>query len=184
MDTAGRADVSVRAARPADAAAVAEVQLQTWRAGCAGILPPAALDGLDAAEAEAQWRDAVVAPPTPAHLLLIALDEGRLVGFAAVGPGSDDDAGTGTGEIFELLVAPGAQRAGHGSRLLAAAVEHLGEQGYGRAVTWRFEADQPAGSFLTSAGWATDGSRRTLEAGEQVVQVRWHTDLGISVTVI
>jgi GNAT superfamily N-acetyltransferase len=99
------------------------------------------------------------------------------VGFVAVGPGADDDAGTDGAEVFELLVENGAQRAGHGSRLLTAAVDHLREHGYRRAVTWLFEADEPAMRFYTSAGWAVDGSRRTLEMGEPVEQIRLHTGL-------
>jgi GNAT superfamily N-acetyltransferase len=169
--------VSVRAARASDAAGVAEVQVETWRAGYAPILPPGALAAVEAADAEGRWRQAVAAPPSPAYTLLVALEEGRVVGFAAVGPGADEDAGRDGGEIFELLVRSGAQRTGHGSRLLAAAVEHLLEHGFQRAATWLFEADEPAFRFFTSAGWATDGSRRTLDMGEPVDQIRLHTRL-------
>src|SRR3954452_10496425 len=163
MKPAGRADLpaadsSVRPARAADVAAVAELQVATWRSGYAAILPPGALASVDAAEAETRWREAVLAPPSPAYSLLIALEGGRAVGFVAVGPGADDDAGTDGAEVFELLVENGAQRAGHGSRLLTAAVDHLREHGYRRAVTWLFEADEPAMRFYTSAGWAVDGS--------------------------
>jgi GNAT superfamily N-acetyltransferase len=177
MEPAGRADVSVRAARAADAAGVAEVQVTTWRANYAPILPPGALAALETADAEQRWREAVLAPPSPAHRLLVALEDGRAVGFTAVGPGADEDAGRDGGEIFELLVTDGAQHKGHGSRLLAAAVEHLREQAFSRAVTWLFEADEPTVAFYASAGWEPDGSRRTLEMGSPVDQIRLHTSL-------
>jgi ribosomal protein S18 acetylase RimI-like enzyme len=181
MDPGGSADVSVRPARQADATAVAEVQLQTWRSGYAEILPPDVLDAISVAEAEARWRDAVIAPPSRAHGLLVALHGGRLVGFVAFGPGDDEDAARHTAELFELLVGPGFQQAGHGSRLLAAAVDQLENEGFARVVTWRFEADEPAQQFLRSAGWALDGSRRTLDAGTaEIVQVRLHTEIGVS----
>ncbi len=124
----------------------------------------------------------MLAPPTPAHAVLVAETAGRVVGLAAVGPGTDEDAATDGGEILELLVAPAEQRTGHGSRLLSAAVEHLEAHGHRRLVTWRFEADEPAWGFFRSAGWDDDGSRRTLDMGEPVVQARLHTEVGVSVT--
>jgi ribosomal protein S18 acetylase RimI-like enzyme len=181
MESAGRADVSVRPARSGDAAAIAEVQLETWRGQYASILPEGVVSSIGAAEAESRWRDAIQEPPSGDHLVFVALEAGRLVGFCAVGPGTDDDAGDAGGEILELLVGRGSQREGHGSRLLSAAIDHLENRYYRRAVAWRFEADEPALDFFRSAGWAADGSRRTLDMGEQVVQVRLHTEIGISV---
>jgi GNAT superfamily N-acetyltransferase len=186
VDPEARADASVRPARAADAAAIAGIQLQTWRTGYSGILPPAALDAISdantAADAEARWREAVLAPPSPAHAVFVALSDGRLVGIVAAGPGTDADAADDGGEILELLVVPGAQRTGHGSRLLTAAVDHLESHGLRRLVSWRFEADEPALTFFRSAGWAEDGSRRTLDMGEPIEQVRLHTEVGVSVT--
>ncbi|HSP38617.1 MAG TPA: GNAT family N-acetyltransferase [Frankiaceae bacterium] len=182
MTSPGSADVSVRPARASDAAAVAEVQLETWRSGYAQVLPAGALDAVTDADAEAHWRDAVLAPPSPLHTVFVALHAGRLVGFAAIGPSEDDDATEDRAEILELIVGPGFQQAGHGSRLLSAAVDRLEEQGVRSLVTWRFADDEPALTFFRSAGWANDGSRRTLDMGEPVEQVRLHTEVGISVT--
>jgi ribosomal protein S18 acetylase RimI-like enzyme len=183
MDPGGAADVSVRPARSADASAIAEVQLQTWRSGYAEILPSELLDAIPVADAEARWRDAVIAPPSRAHGLLVALHGGRLVGFVAFGPGEDEDTADDSAELFEILVGPGFQQAGHGSRLLSAAVDRLEAEGFGRVVAWRFEADEPAQQFLRSAGWALDGSRRTLDVGgDEIVQVRLHTEIGVSVS--
>jgi ribosomal protein S18 acetylase RimI-like enzyme len=177
VEPAGRADVFVRPAHPADAAAVAAIQVATWRTAYAAILPPEALEGVDAAEAEARWQEAVTLPPTPAHALLVAVDRGTAVGFVAVGPGSDDDA-TGTdGEIFELLVAEAAQHQGHGSRLLAAGTDHLRDHGLDLVRVWLFEADEPAIRFYSTAGWAPDGSRRSLDMGQVVPQIRLHARL-------
>lgn len=178
------ADVSVRPARPADAAAIAEVQLETWRAGYAEILPAEALAGLSDADAEARWREAIVSPPTPVHAVLVALHAGRLVGFAAAGPGLDEDASDERAEIYELLVGPGFQQAGHGSRLLSASVDHLEVHSYRQLVTWRFPDDEPALRFFRSAGWADDGSRRTLDMGRPVEQIRLHTEVGLSVSAV
>jgi len=51
------ADVSVRAASPDDAPAVAAVQAESWKKTFAGTLPPAVLDLLPGAQAAEQWRE-------------------------------------------------------------------------------------------------------------------------------
>ena len=176
------ADVSVRRAQPADAAAMAAVQLETWRVGYADLLPRSVLDELSDADVEASWATAITAPPSPVHAVFVALHAGRLVGFAAVGPAGDEDSAPDDGEVIELLVSPGFQQAGHASRLLAAAVDHLEIAGMSRVVTWRLADDDAARQFFASAGWAADGAHRVLDAGEPLEQLRLHAGIGLSVT--
>lgn len=172
-------DVLVRPARPADVAAVAEVQLTVWRECYGRLLPSAVLEALTTAEAEARWREAVEAPPSPRHRLLVAVDDGVLVGLAALGPADDPGLDPPTaGELYALLVHPGAHRRGHGSRLLNAAVEAMRADGVRTAVTWAFDADAALVAFLESSGWAPDGAARSLDLGEPVHQLRLHTDVG------
>jgi ribosomal protein S18 acetylase RimI-like enzyme len=171
------ADVSVRPARPEDTAAVAEVQVDAWRTNYAPRLPAGTLDGLDETLIEAGWRAAVTSPPSPAHRLLVSTSTGRVSGYVAVGPAEDGDATSEDGELYALTVAPAEQRLGHGSRLVAAAVELLKGNGFRRARIWTFDADSPLHEFLSGAGWESDGAVRVLDMGEDVGQQRWHTDL-------
>jgi GNAT superfamily N-acetyltransferase len=175
------ADAGVRPARVADAAAVADVQLRTWQACYGHVLPAAFLQQLaDAdAEAEARWRDAVAAPPSAEHAVWVAVARGRLVGFAAVVPASDEDLGRGVREISELAVEPESQRQGHGSRLLAAIADDARQRGVAELVAWVFAADPTARRFLEGAGWGADGAFRDLEVGDELVrQERLRTSLG------
>ena len=172
------ADVSVRPARPADAERVARVQLSTWRTAYADLLPAEALD-VPEVQAAALWLGAVESPPSPRHRLLVALERDELVGFAASGPATDegvDDAATA--ELLTLLVEPRWGRRGHGSRLVAATVEHWRGAGFSSAVAWAFEQDPATRGFLTGTGWEPDGTVRGLDTGPRVVrQLRLHTDL-------
>lgn len=171
------AAVSVRPARPSDAAAIARVQLETWRAAYSDVLPAAAL-ALDAADVEAAWGQAVGAPPSPYHRVLVAVDGAEVVGLAACEPATDEDLDAPAAELTVLLVEPRWGRRGHGSRLLAAAVDLWREDQVSLAVTWVFETDAVVEGFLTAAGWAADTMGRTLEAdGASVRQRRWHTAL-------
>jgi GNAT superfamily N-acetyltransferase len=180
----GTADVSVRPAVAADAAAVARVQAETWRTAYRDVLPAAALDAWDTADAEASWSASLTAPPTPAHGVLVALDGNQVVGFAAYGPpelepGEQPDPAGPTTELAVLLVEPRWGRRGHGSRLLAAVADSAARTGASRLTAWVPERDSVTAGFLESAGWARDGWWRTLDAaGTPLRENRWHALLG------
>jgi L-amino acid N-acyltransferase YncA len=77
-----------------------------------------------------------------------------------------------------LLVEPRWGRRGHGSRLLAAAVDHARADGMTRAVMWIPEADSASRDFLISAGWSPDGLARGLDTGAgELREIRLRTSL-------
>ncbi len=178
---AGTAEVSVRPARPDDAAAVAHVQAVTWRTAYRSLLPIEVLDGWDEAAAAERWRAAVTAPPTPGHGVLVALERDAVVGFAAHGPaelgaGESPHPAGPSSEVAALLVEPRWGRRGHGSRLLAAVAELAEATGTARLQVWLPEQDTVSAGFFESAGWAPDGWLRTLDTGGVPLrEVRWHT---------
>ena len=157
---------------------MARVQLLTWKSAYGDLLPAEALD-LPLEQVAAIWLNAIEAPPSPRHRVLVALDQGELVGFAASEPATDEDHDPArTVELSELLVEPRWGRRGHGSRLLAASVDHWRGDGVSIAVTWAFEVDIVMTNFLESAGWGFDGLGRGLDTGPRVVhQRRFHADI-------
>lgn len=165
-----------------DAAEIGRIQVDTWRAAYRELLPAAVLDGLDADGAAEAWAGAVAAPPSQRHHVLVALEKDWRVGFAALGPADelqpDDPAPDTTGAVAALLVEPRWGRRGHGSRLLAAAVDHARLDGLTRLVMWIPERDEITRAFLESAGWAADGLVRALDTGAgELREVRLHTEL-------
>lgn len=172
------ADVSVRPARSQDAELVARVQQSTWRTAYAELLPAEVL-ATPLEQLAAVWLNAVEAPPSPRHRVLVALERDELVGFATLAPAEDADFdGATTAEVTALLVEPRWGRRGHASRLLAAAVDGWQTDGTMTAVLWAWERDAATRSFLTGAGWALDGLARGLDTGPRVErQVRLHADV-------
>jgi GNAT superfamily N-acetyltransferase len=169
------ADVSVRPARPEDAERIARVQLTTWRTAYASFLPEEAL-AVPEEQAAALWLRAVELPPTAKHRVLVAMEAAELVGFAASGPAEEDDV-QGV-ELSSLLVEPRWGRRGHGSRLLAATVDHWRGDGDATAIAWVWERDVATRGFLSGAGWELDGAARGLDTGPRVErQVRLHADV-------
>jgi GNAT superfamily N-acetyltransferase len=176
------ADVSVRPARAADAAEIGRIQVDTWRVAYADILPQPVLDGLTAEAAAQAWSAAISAPPSPQHHVLVAVEGERVVGFVAFGPAADleadDPLPASTVGIAPLLVEPRWGRRGHGSRLLAATVDHARADAKTRAIVWVPEEDRVSRDFLQSAGWAPDGLARALDTGAgELREVRFHTAL-------
>ncbi|WP_431942065.1 N-acetyltransferase family protein [Micromonospora marina] len=177
----------VRPARPSDAGEIARIQLATWRVAYRRILPRHVLDNLDEAYLARRWSAAVQEPPSGAHRVLVAVEQAvqsYLVGFVASGP-ADADAlapdepaealGSGVAAVTDLLVEPRWGRRGHGSRLLAAAVDHWRADGLTRAVAWAFDADAATRKFLGSTGWEPDGAARALDVDDMLVpQIRLH----------
>lgn len=180
------ADVSVGAAAPGDASEVTRVQAAAWRMAYADVLPSQLLATLDSASVTRVWLDAIMAPPTPRHRLLVAREGPEVVGFAALGPASDLDlAGKHDAEFFDLCVDPDHAGAGHGSRLLNAAVDQLRDDGFRKAHAWvpghAEKQDDPLRAFLEASGWGASGAQRSLDlAGDGArvfVQVRLHTSI-------
>jgi len=169
------ADASVRPARSADVAEIARIQLDTWRSAYAGFLPAEALDGVTPDMATAQWTAAIDDAPSPRHRVLVAQERDSTVGFVAVEPDPDDAAAA---SITTMLVEPRWGRRGHGSRMLAAAVDLARDDGTRRLTAWLFERDRASVGFYESAGWSRDGWTRTLDvAAVPVREVRLHTAL-------
>ncbi|SCL33482.1 Acetyltransferase (GNAT) family protein [Micromonospora pallida] len=177
----------VRPARPEDAGEIARIQLATWRVAYRRILPRHVLDNLDEGYLARQWTAAVQEPPSPAHRVLVAVEQAEssyLVGFTASGP-ADAEAlapeepaeslGAEVAAVTDLLVEPRWGRRGHGSRLLAAAVDHWRTDGFTRAVAWAFDGDAATRKFLTGTGWEPDGAARALDVDDMLVpQLRLH----------
>ena len=172
----------VRAARASDAATLARLQVASWQASLAGLVPDSVLTELTSAEAvgqfESRWLEAITAPPTSRHRVHVAYapDSADLFGFAAAGPATDEDLWPGSdGELYELHVAPPLREEGHDGRLLHAVADTLVEDGFSTAVTWALAGDSSRITFLEAAGWAPDGSRSNLDMGVKVPVVRLHT---------
>jgi GNAT superfamily N-acetyltransferase len=168
----------VRPARPGDAAEVARLQLATWRVAYRRLLPAQVFAQLSEDFLRQRWLEAITDPPTAQHRVLVAIEQAAqeyLVGFLASGPSEEDES---VAAVTELLVEPRWGRRGHGSRLLAAGVDHWRSSEKKAAEMWIFERDEAMTKFLTSAGWAPAGLLRELDVDDMLVpQVLMHVSL-------
>jgi GNAT superfamily N-acetyltransferase len=172
---------SVRLAWPSEAPGIASVQRRAWAAHLPPGLAEEVLGSVSAEEMTQAWQAAITRPPQANYRVLVAIEVGRVVGFASTMPSPDDDSEPGEdGQIEEFIVDPPAQHRGHGSRLLHACADTLRSDGFRRARCWVGSEDEPLQTFLTAAGWAPDGAEREIGTDDEQVrlrQVRLHTDL-------
>jgi GNAT superfamily N-acetyltransferase len=166
--------VTVRRATVQDASAIGRLHVRAWQAAYRGQMPDDYLDGLRPEDRAATWerglrRDRERDP------ILVAERDGRVVGFAAVGPAGDPD---GAGELYAINVDPDHWGTGAGRALLAAAQAELARLGHPEAVLWVLPGNHRARRFYEVAGWSDDGARRTSEVlGVMVPEVRYRRRL-------
>ena len=175
------ADVSARLAWPDDATSIVRVQLASWRTSYSDLIPAEVLESVDPAELAERWTATLSSPKDARMRVLVALERADVRGFALVHPSYDPDADqVADGEIGEFVIDPEHQRAGHGSRLLQAAIDTLAADKFTRAVWWIGSTDDALRGFVTESGWEPDGAHRELatETGESLKQIRLHTAIG------
>ena len=181
MTDAARTPDSCRLALPAEAERIAAVQRRSWQQLFPADVADHVLASVDLATMAQSWVGAITKPPLAKFRVLVAVEEGRVVGFAAVGPSDDADAHPGTDAMVgEFIIDPPAQRQGHGSRLLNAVADTLRADGFTRATWWVRSTDDPLRRFLTSAGWGPDGGHQTVgteDDAASVKMIRMHTAL-------
>lgn len=174
------ADAKVRVGKEADAPAVGFVQALVYRDAYAAHLPHEAIEQFEPQAFENAWQASLAEPPSRDHLLLVACAGEQVVGFAAVGPSPDPDAGDSAAELLTIGVRPEARRQGHGSRLLNAAVDSVRGRKRTELNAWVIGSDDGTRAFLTSAGLVPDGAHRSRVVspeGDTVDEVRLTADV-------
>lgn len=167
----------VRAVTPGDVGAVTRLQVASWRAAYAGIIPADYLAAMSAAERE-QRHLARVLDPEPRAAYLLAERGGQVLGMTNVGPARDDDLDPAdVGEIRAMYVDPVAWATGVGAALMRAGLEHLRSHGARAVSLWVLEDNARARAFYERWDFVPDGARQLIELGRPVAEVRYYRQL-------
>jgi ribosomal protein S18 acetylase RimI-like enzyme len=133
--------LTVRAATLADARAIAEVHVASWRAGYRGLVPEAVLAALSVDQRETQWETIL----QDGRTTVLVTDD--IAGFVAFEPD--------TREIRALYVDPARFRTGVGSALLDAAHDALRDD----VALWVLDGNENALAFYRRHDYELDGAR-------------------------
>lgn len=163
--------MEVRRAAVADAAAIADVHTRSWQAAYEQIFGQERLAGIDAAARRAAWERAIESGEN----VFFAEADGRVVGFASVGPSREPP---GSGELYAIYVLADAWGTGAGSALMGAAVSALRDAGDAEAILWVLEDNPRARHFYEREGWRLDDARKEDEfLGVRAAEVRYRITL-------
>jgi GNAT superfamily N-acetyltransferase len=143
---------SIRVARVEDAAAAAACHAACWREAYAQIVDPVVLAERtsDLAERTRRWRRRL---EEGAHRWLALVPDDVVVGFAARGPGRDDDIDLDC-ELEAIYVRQAYWGSGLADRLLEVTI------GDDPAYLWVFEANERARGFYARHGFVPDGTAK------------------------
>ena len=165
----------VRAAVPADAAAIARIHVLAWQWTYAGLVPPGGLKALSIEERAGQWRSGLEAT-RPERVVRVAERDGEVVGFSHGGPARDRDLGERAGEVYTLYVLREVLGTGVGGALFDAVTRALRDAGRDPLVLWVAQRNRLGRAFYERQGWRPDG-HRTWESfvGRRRYEVRYRT---------
>ena len=157
--------VTIRPAEVADAGAIAQVVVASWRAAYAGLLPAEFLADLDVVARAEQWRHAL-ATAESASTVLVAEVGDRIVGFVAVGPElhleteQHTETEQGVGQLYALYVDPPHWDTGVGHDLHDAGLEALRDAGFRTVRLWVLRSNARAIRFYERHDWSLDGRQQ------------------------
>ena len=158
--------LSVRIARPEDAADLARIYIDSWQDTYAGMISHALLGAMSHKHHTARWLAAIKSPTT----VLVAEDAlAGLVGLTSLGSARDRSLGF-EGEVYTLYVDPGFLGLGTGRALLAGAFDNLKERKLRSCLVWA-HARNNACFFYEAMGGKRVAMRTTRLMGELTPEI-------------
>ena len=162
----------IRPAEPADAEAIGQVHVISWRETYTGIMPERVLARLSVEQRARMWRT-MLDRPAPASAVFVAEDdEGEVVGFASCGPQRTPTLDF-AGEYYALYVLEAAQRQGIGRTLMAAMSNHLSRAGLVSASLWVVRDNARAVRFYERFGGVLVGTQEESRDGYVLSEVAY-----------
>jgi ribosomal protein S18 acetylase RimI-like enzyme len=153
--------LSIRSARPEDAADLARIYIESWRDTYAGIIPHTLLSAMSHKKHAARWQSAIKG----GGAVLVAEDAAHgAIGLCSLGA-ARDRALDFEGEIYTLYVDPAFLGRGAGRTLLAGAFDSFKQRGLHSCLIWA-HARNNACFFYEAMGGRRVAARTTRVMGE------------------
>ncbi len=152
-------NLTIRKADIEDAAAIAHVQVESWKTTYAGIVPDAFLESLNQEDRMRSWQEQILAGNVS---IFLAENETGIFGFVAGGKLRERleeyDA-----ELYAIYLLQEWQRQGIGATLGLALASELQAKGFTSLIVWVLEQN-PSVSFYERLG-AVQVARKVINIG-------------------
>lgn len=157
-------------AGPADAEALAQVHVASWRETYPGLLPDSYLRRMSVPAHARRFR-AALQTPGPLEATLLAADRRGIVGYAQGGPSRDRR--PGEAEVMTLYVLHAAQGQGIGRELMIATARVMAAHGARSLMLSVLRDNIPARGFYERLGGLAEAPRREPGPGGVTHEVRY-----------
>jgi GNAT superfamily N-acetyltransferase len=155
--------IDVRPAELGDAHGIAQVHVQGWKEAYAHLVPAESLARLRVEQRELRWRELLA---DASATVWVAVDGGRVVGFARSAPSRDPD-GPRDWELPEIYVLASHYGTGAGQKLIDSALGNL------PAYLWVADDNPRARAFYARNGFQPDGTTKVGPvAGTEILEAR------------
>ncbi|MBF4561778.1 GNAT family N-acetyltransferase [Microbacterium sp. VKM Ac-2870] len=146
----------IRNPSAADASALADLHVATWREAYSHLLPDDYFSEEYVSRRHRMW-DQVLTETRPDMRVRVAVNEGSIIGFAWAGPGIgvDADEPPRDRQLYAIYVLSAHYGSGVGQALLDAALED------GPAMLWVAKENPRATAFYRRNGFIFDGAEQT-----------------------
>lgn len=147
---------AIRSPNAADAPVIAELHVSTWREAYSHLLPDAFFSEEYVAGRQKMW-DYVLNHPSEDVAIRVAESDGRIVGFAWVGPGMglDGEEPPRQRQLYAIYLAASHHGSGAAQALID---EALGDS---PAMLWVAKENPRATAFYERNGFHFDGTEQT-----------------------
>ncbi len=159
----------IREATERDAAAIARVQVDSWRTTYKGIVPESHIASLSYSKREERWQQFFAT--SDEHFAFVADDGNELVGFASGGVNRDDDK-TFQGELYAIYLLEECQRRGVGRLLVKAVAGRLLQNGMTSMKVWVL-AENPFRAFYEALGGKYVSEKEIVIGGAPLIEVAY-----------
>ncbi len=157
--------LTIRLARPADAADIARVYIASWQDTYPDLIPHSFLCSMTLKGQKQRW-ETVIARRSPDIVIVAEHPRHGVIGMASLGPARDSGLGF-DGEIYTLYVHPDYYGRGTGRALLQGAFIAMREKRFGSCVIWA-HAQNNARYFYEAMGGKLIAERVVHMMGENM----------------
>ncbi len=168
----------IRDAFAFDAAAIAQIQVDAWRASYADIISQQTLSRLSVQSITRQWEQWFFTPGREQICLVHVSNTGKVLGYAMGGASRTHQSNAhlaraaGRAEIQVLYVAPDIKGQGVGRALMQGMARRFDRQGWRSMEVWSLEAN-PSAPFYRRMGGLQKAARVTQVNGQALPEIRF-----------
>lgn len=180
--------ITIRLATTADAAAIATIRADSWRAAYDGLMPAAVLAEATGPASVRAYTEFLTARSCAGVLVAEPQPPGpsghQVIGFASFGPERDaagqlgpppeaSPSGTAAGELYAIYVQPAYWSGQAGWQLLTEVVSQATAQRYTSLSLWVLADNLRARRFYERGGFAVTGESQVLDDLGGLTEVRY-----------